>query len=446
VIAHADGLRQRDPRGQRRREPAVLLHRDIATNGDDANATVDYYEVLGVSRGAMTRDQEVVPAACPELHPDVNRHDPGAEDKLRRPPRLTRCVRLERRATYDRYGHEGLRSGGYAPNFDGIRIGGGPLRLLRGFRSPFGDIFGGGDALAVRRRAAISRRSRDLLIQAAAAIARRWYGCARTTATVNGAEPGTPDRDVRAMRRSGPAARRLATPFGQVVRALVRRMPRRRASRSRSVPRLRRAWRRGRAKPTSRSTFRLGSPTGSGSGSRTWSPGDRGDPAGTCTSRFRVREDSRFVRDGDDLDGGRVAAPLAALGTTVEVPTVGGSVELEIPAGTQPHETLRIRGEGMPSLRGRALRRSARDRQRRDPETAVSASSASYWEQLAESMTEDQPPHRRGRVREDPARLRRLILEFARRPGPSGSGGDRARGAARVSRRAGSRRWTSATG
>ena len=47
------------------------------------------------------------------------------------------------------------------------------------------------------------------------------------------------------------------------------------------------------------------------------------------------------------------AAPLAALGTRVSVPTVEGSVELEIPAGTQPHETLLVRGQGMPSLRGR---------------------------------------------------------------------------------------------
>ena len=70
--------------------------------------------------------------------------------------------------------------------------------------------------------------------------------------------------------------------------------------------------------------------------------------------QIRVREDSRFVRDGDDLvTAVDVAAPLAALGTTVTVPTVDGEVELEIPAGTQPHETLIVRGEGMPALRGR---------------------------------------------------------------------------------------------
>ena len=67
-----------------------------------------------------------------------------------------------------------------------------------------------------------------------------------------------------------------------------------------------------------------------------------------------VRTDPRFVRDGNDLvTAVDVAAPLAALGTTVEVPTLDGPVELEIPAGTQPDHELKVRGAGLPSLRGR---------------------------------------------------------------------------------------------
>ena len=82
--------------------------------------------------------------------------------------------------------------------------------------------------------------------------------------------------------------------------------------------------------------------------------GERGGPPGDLYVQIRVREDPRFLRDGDDLiTAVDVAAPLAALGTKVEVPTVDGPVELEIPAGTQPHETLTVRGAGMPALRGR---------------------------------------------------------------------------------------------
>src|SRR5205807_10222144 len=66
-----------------------------------------------------------------------------------------------------------------------------------------------------------------------------------------------------------------------------------------------------------------------------------------------VRQDPRFVRDGDDLvTAVDVSAPMAALGTRVTVPTIEDAVELDIPAGSQPHETLIVRGAGMPALRG----------------------------------------------------------------------------------------------
>ena len=82
--------------------------------------------------------------------------------------------------------------------------------------------------------------------------------------------------------------------------------------------------------------------------------GERGGPPGDLYVLVNVREDSRFMRDGDDLVTAiDVAAPLAALGTTITVPLVEGETELEIPAGIQPHETLVIRGAGMPALRGR---------------------------------------------------------------------------------------------
>src|ERR1700744_740808 len=82
----------------------------------------DYYEVLGVSRDAQ--DAEIKKAfrrLARELHPDVNSHDPGAEEKFKEAAEAYEVLSdADRRATYDRYGHEGLRSGGYAPNFDGF--------------------------------------------------------------------------------------------------------------------------------------------------------------------------------------------------------------------------------------------------------------------------------------------------------------------------------------
>src|SRR5579862_1386611 len=82
----------------------------------------DPYEVLGVQRDAS--EQQIKKAfrqLARELHPDVNAHDPQAEEKFKEAAEAYEILSdVERRATYDRYGHEGLRSGGYAPNFDGF--------------------------------------------------------------------------------------------------------------------------------------------------------------------------------------------------------------------------------------------------------------------------------------------------------------------------------------
>jgi len=80
--------------------------------------------------------------------------------------------------------------------------------------------------------------------------------------------------------------------------------------------------------------------------------GERGGPSGDLYVVVRIREDERFLRDGSDLvTVVDVPAPLAALGTTVDVPTLDGDVPVEIPAGTQPGETITLAGRGMPPLR-----------------------------------------------------------------------------------------------
>ncbi len=358
----------------------------------------DYYEVLGVSRGAD--DAEIKKSfrrLARELHPDVNSHDPDAEDKFKEAAEAYEVLSdSERRATYDRYGHEGLRSGGYAPNFEGF---GSVADIFEAFfggagGSPFGDIFGGGGRpggaiqggdIATAVEITLAQAASGAPAEVAYELIARCENC-----NGNGAEPGTPIETCERCGGSGQLRAVSRTPFGQVVRAAacdvchgdgrVARDPCHVCA--------------GRGRRVERTKVSVDVPAGIADGQRIrvagrGHVGERGGPPGDLYVQIRVREDPRFVRDGDDLvTAVDVAAPLAALGTTVDVPTIEGSVSLEIPAGTQPHEMLRIRGEGMPSLRGRhsgdlrvvvnvvipkRLKREQRE----------------LLEQLAESMTEE---------------------------------------------------------
>src|ERR1039457_331419 len=113
----------------------------------------DPYDVLGVERDAS--EQQIKKAfrqLARELHPDVNAHDPQAEEKFKEAAEAYEILSdPERRATYDRYGHDGLRSGGYAPNFDGFGSIGDLFNAFFGGAggSPFGPAAGGDLAVAV---------------------------------------------------------------------------------------------------------------------------------------------------------------------------------------------------------------------------------------------------------------------------------------------------------
>jgi molecular chaperone DnaJ len=328
------------------------------------SAARDYYEVLGVSRDASDADiKKAFRRLARELHPDVNSHDPDAETKFKEAAEAYEVLSdPDRRATYDRYGHEGLRSGGYAPNFESF---GSVADIFEAFfgasGSPFGDLFGsagartGGPMQGADVVAAAEIKLADALRGAsvpvtydAIVLCEHCHG--------NGAEPGTPIETCDRCGGSGQLRAVTRTPFGQVMRATVCDT----CGGDGRVPNDPCHLCRGRGRRVERVKVSVDVPAGIADGQRIritgrGNAGERGGPPGDLYVQIRVREDPRFLRDGDDLVTAiDVAAPLAALGTTVNVPTVDdGEIELEIPAGTQPHEVLVLRGMGMPALRGR---------------------------------------------------------------------------------------------
>jgi len=327
----------------------------------------DYYEVLGVSRDASEADiKKAFRRLARELHPDVNQHDPDAEEKFKEAAAAHEVLTdADRRATYDRYGHEGLRRGGQSPNFDGF---GSVSDIFEAFfgqgGAGFGSIFGGGfgdrgGAIQGGDVAVSAEITLEQVVTGASVDVAYEAVVTCETCHGNGAEPGTPIETCPKCQGSGQLRSVLRTPLGQVVQATT-------CDRCDGDGRVAQTPChdcRGRGRKVERVELAVDVPAGIDDGQRIrisgrGHAGERGGQPGDLYVQIRVSDDPRFVRDGDQLvTVVDVAGPLAALGTTVTVPTIDGEQELEIPAGTQPNETLTIRGEGIPPLRGRGRRR-----------------------------------------------------------------------------------------
>jgi molecular chaperone DnaJ len=316
----------------------------------------DPYEVLGVERDAS--EQQIKKAfrqLARELHPDVNAHDPDAEEKFKEAAEANEILSdAERRATYDRYGHEGLRSRGYAPNFDGLGSIGDLFDAFfgAGASAGRGGPAQGGD-VAVTVTVELMQAAEGAKVEVSFEAVERCERCHG-----NGAEPGTPIEKCERCAGHGQLQAVTRTPFGQMARTVVCDV----CHGDGRVPTQPCRECRGRGRKGARRKLEVDVPAGISDGQRIrlsggGHAGEAGAPAGDLYVLVRVKQDERFVREGDDLltllD---VPAPLAALGATLEVETLEGPTSVELSAGTQPGEVLVLKGKGMPDLRRRGRR------------------------------------------------------------------------------------------
>jgi molecular chaperone DnaJ len=315
----------------------------------------DYYEVLGVGRDASEAEvKKAFRRLARELHPDVNDHDPEAEEKFKEAAEAYEVLSdAERRHTYDAYGHEGLRSGGFDP-----RAGFGSIdeifQAFFGGGSGFG--FGGGGRPAAGGDVAIAVEVE--LAEVATGVRREvTYDVVASCEHChgNGAEPGTPITTCERCGGAGELRQVTRTPFGQMVRSAVCDA----CGGAGKIPETPCEVCAGSGRTRQSRTSAIEVPAGIEDGQRMriaggGHAGEARAPRGDLYVEVRVREDERFQRDGHDLVSMiTIPATEAMLGTTVAVETLEGEQEIEVAPGTQPGHEIVLRGAGLPRLGGR---------------------------------------------------------------------------------------------
>jgi len=322
----------------------------------------DYYEVLGVERNAT--DEEVKRAyrkLAVKFHPDKNPDDPHAEEKFKElGEAYDVLIDPDKRAAYDRFGHAA-----FAPGSAGFGRGvfHDPFEIFRevfgggGFGGGiFETFFGGGDRAEDRRRGSDLRYDMEIKLEEAAFGADKEIEIAKLDTCDkckgSGAEPG-----------SGTITCPACGGRGQVI-----------SSRgffhvSQTCPRCRGAGEviekpcpkcRGEGRVEKSGRVKLKIPAGIREGSRLRSLGNgesgiRGGPPGDLYVVIHVKEHRIFQREDDDLYCDvPIPFSVAALGGTIDVPTLEGRAHLNVSAGTQSGQMFKLRGKGVTNINGRA--------------------------------------------------------------------------------------------
>jgi len=331
----------------------------------------DYYEVLGVDKNASeTEIKKAFKKMARKYHPDLNRDNPKeAEEKFKEVNEAYEILsNPQKKAQYDQFGHAafdgaGNMNGG-AGGFGGF--GGGGFGGFEGAEGGFGDIFdmffGGSGGRQSRRpgpeRGSDLRYDLEISFEEAAFGKDTELSIPRTescsTCHGSGAAPGTQPEECPQCHGSGQVQHAQNTPFGRIVNSHV-------CDRCGGTGKIVKTPCHdcgGKGRRSVRRKIQVKIPAGVDQGSRirvggAGEAGVRGGGNGDLYVYIFVKPHKLFQRDGSDvLCEVPVSFVQAALGDTVEVPTLDGKVEIKIPAGIQSGTVLRLKGKGIPYLRG----------------------------------------------------------------------------------------------
>ncbi|MEO6284948.1 MAG: molecular chaperone DnaJ [Dyadobacter sp.] len=328
----------------------------------------DYYEILGVDRGAAADDiKKAYRKLAIKFHPDKNPDDPTAEDKFKEAAEAYSILSDEnKRQRYDQFGHAGV--GGAAGAGAGGFSGGGfsmddifsQFGDIFGDSSPFGDIFGrqgGGNGRRVRKGSDLRIKLKLNLEEVANGVekkikVKRHVTC--NTCGGNGAKHGTSLTNCNSCNGTGQVRKVVSTMLGQMVSTST--CPTCNGDGKIISERCDSCAGEGRLLQDDLITLNI--PGGVAEGMQLSMSGKgnvptRGGVAGDLLIVIEEEEDAQLKRDGNNIVFDmHLSFVDATLGTSVEIPTIDGKARINIESGTQAGKILRLKGKGIKDLNG----------------------------------------------------------------------------------------------
>lgn len=309
----------------------------------------DYYEVLEVTR--QSSDEEIKKSyrrLAIQFHPDRNPGDKSAEDKFKEINEAYQILSdARKRQAYDQFGHAGLGgAGGFEQGFNGS--------FSDIFDNIFGDIFGGGAGGGGASAGVDLRYNLEITFEEAAFGVDKKISFEKETScdtcTGTGAKPGTKPKPCKTCRGTGQVR------FNQGFFTLTRTCSSCYGRGAIIEDRCSDCGGSGRRKKPVQVAVKIPAGIDSDQRLRLRGEGEIGEPGGRAGDLYvivRVKEHPLFRREDEhvilDLP---ITFVQASLGAELEVPTLGGKMSIEIPAGIQPGELIRLRGKGIKRLNG----------------------------------------------------------------------------------------------